>query len=145
MIATIALLTFLVLASVFIHYEALRGVSDVMPRMTVPPRSRLLVVIFVAVIAHLAEIGLFAVGFWLMQTQWQLGELSGLLDGDAMDFIYFSASSYTTLGMGDIVPLGLTRLVAAVESLIGLVLIGWSASFTYLAMSEFWDMHQGRK
>jgi hypothetical protein len=30
------------------------------------------------------------------------------------------------------------RLIAGVESLDGLVLIGWSASFTYLAMEEYW-------
>jgi hypothetical protein len=30
------------------------------------------------------------------------------------------------------------RLIAGIESLNGLVLIGWSASFTYLTMEEFW-------
>lgn len=141
MIAAALLTAFLVLLSVFIHYEALRCVSDAMPRMTLPPRSRLLVVIVVAVLAHLVEITLFAVGFWLMQGQWQLGALTGLVDGVLLDYFYFSASSYTTLGMGDLVPLGMMRVVAAVESLIGLVLIGWSTSFTYLAMREFWDLH----
>ena len=141
MIAATLLTAFLVLLSVFIHYEALRWVSDAMPRMTLPPRSRLLVVIVVAILAHLVEITLFAVGFWLMQGQWQLGALTGLVDGVLLDYFYFSASNFTTLGMGDVVPLGMMRIVAAVESLIGLVLIGWSASFTYLAMREFWDLH----
>jgi hypothetical protein len=31
------------------------------------------------------------------------------------------------------------RLIAGVESLNGLVLIGWSASFTYLEMARFWE------
>jgi hypothetical protein len=31
------------------------------------------------------------------------------------------------------------RLIASVESLNGLVLIGWSASFTYLSMERFWQ------
>jgi hypothetical protein len=31
------------------------------------------------------------------------------------------------------------RIVAGIESLNGLVLIGWSASFTYLTMERFWD------
>ena len=30
------------------------------------------------------------------------------------------------------------RLLTGIEALNGLVLIGWSASFTYLAMEEFW-------
>jgi hypothetical protein len=31
------------------------------------------------------------------------------------------------------------RIIAGVESLNGLVLIGWSASFTYLSMEQFWE------
>tara|TARA_B100001059_G_C17829505_1_gene583637 strand:- start:1191 stop:1376 length:186 start_codon:yes stop_codon:yes gene_type:complete len=48
-----------------------------------------------------------------------------------MDFIYFSFSNYTTLGMGDIFITGDARLAAAIESLLGLILIAWSASVTY--------------
>lgn len=145
MIMSIALVAVLMLVCVFIHYEALRGVSDWVPRMTVPPRSRLLVVILVAMLAHIVEIGLFAVAFWVMQTHLKLGALSGLVNGTFQDFIYFSASNYTTLGMGDLVPLGHMRIVAAMESLIGLLLIGWSTSFTYLVMREFWDLHGNKK
>ena len=47
-------------------------------------------------------------------------------------------ATYTTLGIGDLHPTGATRLIASVDSLNGLVLIGWSASFTYLTMEEFW-------
>ena len=50
---------------------------------------------------------------------------------------------YTTLGIGDLHPNGVMRLVAGVESLNGLVLIGWSASFTYLTMEEFWGTKRG--
>lgn len=141
MILTIFITALLVLLSIYIHYEALRAVSVLMPKMTLPPRSRLLAVILVALLAHLTEIGLFAFGLWSMQAHLGLGALTGLIDGGAMDYFYLSASNYTTLGMGDVVPLGSMRLVAAVESLIGLVLIGWSTSFTYLAMREFWDLH----
>jgi hypothetical protein len=31
------------------------------------------------------------------------------------------------------------RLLAGAEALNGLVLIGWSASFTYIAMERFWS------
>ena len=37
-----------------------------------------------------------------------------------------------SLGYGDIAPLGLVRLLVGIESLIGLGLIAWSSSFTYL-------------
>ena len=43
-----------------------------------------------------------------------------------------------TLGLGDLSPVGTVRLLAGMESLTGLLLITWSASFTYLEMSRVW-------
>ena len=43
-----------------------------------------------------------------------------------------------TLGLGDLSPVGTVRLLAGTESLTGLLLITWSASFTYLEMSRMW-------
>ena len=51
---------------------------------------------------------------------------------------YFSIASYTTLGIGDILPHGNIRIVAGLEALNGLVLVAWSASFTYLIMERLW-------
>lgn len=145
MFATVVLTLALVVASVFIHYEILRWTSNGMENMTIPPRQRLQVFIGIALLAHVLEICMFAVCFWLMQTYWNLGAVVGALEGDWLDFFYFSAASYTTLGMGDLLPTGPMRLVASVESLAGLVLIGWSASFTYLAMRDLWDLHPRRR
>jgi hypothetical protein len=77
-----------------------------------------------------------------MQAHFQLGALVGHLEGDFLDFFYFSIATYTTLGIGDVHPSGAMRLVAGVEALNGLVLIGWSASFTYLTMERFWDTNR---
>jgi hypothetical protein len=33
------------------------------------------------------------------------------------------------------------RLAAGIESLTGLVLITWTASFTFLSMQKFWSDH----
>ena len=57
---------------------------------------------------------------------------------DAETIIYFSFSTYTSLGYGDIVPVGDARILAGVEAITGLVLIAWTASFTYLEMSMHW-------
>jgi hypothetical protein len=43
--------------------------------------------------------------------------------------------------LGDIAPLGPVRLLAGVEALNGLLMIAWSASFTYLSMENFWAPH----
>ncbi|MHB8622686.1 MAG: ion channel [Sulfuricaulis sp.] len=52
--------------------------------------------------------------------------------------LHFSAETYTSIGFGDIYPLGTLRMIAGIEAPSGLLLIGWSASFTYLAMLKFW-------
>ena len=138
MLVAILLTLVLVVASIFVHYEMLRLISSAMQKMSGAPRRRLLSAIGVVFVAHIIEISLFAIGFGLMQHRWGLGEISGTIEGSWVDFFYFSASSYTTLGMGDLFPSGDLRFVAAIESLAGLVLIGWSASFTYLSMRDFW-------
>jgi hypothetical protein len=135
----------LILATITIHYEALRAISGLIPKLSVPPRARILLVIGGVFIGHFLKIVLYAVVFAVMQNRFGLGAISGVLEGNPLDFLYLSISSYTTLGVGDVYPTGPLRLVAAIESLNGLVLIGWSASFTYLAMERFWQAHGGRK
>ena len=128
-------------AAVLIHYEALRLVSVAMPGMTIPPRRRLLVLIGAAFVAHVAEILVFTGVYLLLDNVLGLGALTGETEGGFWDHFYFSASTYSTLGVGDVTPTGPLRVVAGLESLAGLVLITWSASFSYLAMREFWDLH----
>jgi hypothetical protein len=132
----------LVIATVILHYEALRLVSGVIPRLAIPPRSRILVVLAAVFLAHVAEISLYAVVYYILQTHFGSGTLGGLVEGQGLDFFYFSIAMFTTLGTGDLVVSGPMRLIAGIESLNGLVLIGWSASFTYLSMEKFWEDHR---
>jgi hypothetical protein len=67
------------------------------------------------------------------------GLLKGNFDGSLLDCVYFSFTSYTTLGIGDIEPHGDLRFLSGLESLTGLVLITWTASFLYLEMTRYWD------
>jgi hypothetical protein len=60
------------------------------------------------------------------------------------DAIYLSATTYTTLGIGDLAPVGAVRLVSGMEALTGFLMITWSASFTYLEMSRLWTDEQRR-
>ena len=129
---------------VIVHYEALRLTSLLIPRLTIPPRPKVLVVIAAVFLAHLAEIVIFAVTYRLMQPFPQLGEIAGHFSRSAVDYFYFSITSFTTLGIGDLFPHGAYRIVVGFESLTGFGLIGWSVSFTYLVMQEFWTQH-GRR
>lgn len=131
----------LIVATVLLHYEILRGISQLMPKLSMPVRSRILLVLGGVFMAHLLEVCLYGAVFYLMANHLGLGTIAGQFNGDAMDYLYFSITSYTTLGIGDVFPHGPVRFVAGLEALNGFVLIGWSASFTYLAMEKFWSLH----
>jgi hypothetical protein len=131
---SVALLT----ATVLIHFEMFRLVSGLTTSQMIPPRGRILLVIAAVLLAHMVEIGLYAVAFALCEDPLRLGLIDGALEGSALDVLYFSITTYTTLGVGDLHARGPLRLLAGIESLNGLVLIGWSASFTYLSMERFW-------
>lgn len=139
-LGTILMTVLLVVVVVLLHYEALLHASRLAERLTIRPRKRILVVIAAAFLAHVAEIALFAAAFAAMQ-RFGLGVMTGDLEGNLLDYFYFSTTMYTTLGVGDVLPHGPMRLTAGVESLTGLVLITWTASFTFLSMQKFWSDH----
>ena len=121
------------------HYEALRGLSLAMPRLPMPPRTKVIVLIIGAFAAHALEISLYAAVFnglahWYGPTAFGRDQVPGL--GVLM---YFSAETYTSLGYGDIVPHGPLRLLAGAETLTGLLMIGWSTSQIFVAMQRFLD------
>jgi hypothetical protein len=65
-------------------------------------------------------------------------EHDGLAGTSFLDALYFSAETFSSLEFGDITPAGPLRLIAGSETLVGLLLIGWSASYTFVAMERFW-------
>lgn len=48
---------------------------------------------------------------------------------DFEDALYFSTSTYTTVGYGDLVLPRSWRIVGAIESANGIILLGWSTAF----------------
>ncbi len=136
-----AVALFLIVVTVVLHYEALRLTADITPRLAIRPRARILVVIAVAFFAHSIEIALYGWAYWSAGNHLGLGAISGALEGTPVDYLYFSAATFTTLGVGDLVVSGPLRIVVGLESLNGLILITWSASFTYLSMERFWLDH----
>jgi hypothetical protein len=131
-----------VLVTVVIHYELLSLLDRVTPKLSTPRRTRMLLVVAAVIAAHLVEVCLFAAAFLVMERHLGLGSITGAVDGSVHDFFYFSLTNYTTLGIGDVSAEGPLRILAGLESLTGLVLIGWSASFTYIAMEKLWEKHR---
>jgi hypothetical protein len=137
-VTVVAATVAVVIACVLVHYE---GLSLTQRRINRPHRYRrgkVLHAISCVILLHVLEIWIFGLGYWLLLKWPDCGAIHGAQTLHLFDYIYFSATSFTTLGFGDLVPVGPIRFLAATESLSGLVLITWSASFTYLEMERFW-------
>jgi len=129
----------LLVLTTLIHYEVLRMLTVGLPTLDMPARAKLIVVIFGAFFAHVAEIFLYAVAFYVLVRYFGAGPLGHSTPSSLTLCMYFSAETYTSLGYGDVVPGGELRMLAGMEALNGLLLIGWSASYTYIAMERFWS------
>lgn len=139
MFITILITTFLTTLAVMIHYEALHLLSRQIKRLSIRPRYRIVVVLLGALVAHIVEVYLFGAGYYLSVMQWGFGSFTGTAVSGFDDAVYFSFITYTSLGFGDVVPAGPARFLVGVESLLGLVLIAWTASYLYVQMQKFWD------
>ena len=93
--------------------------------------------IFSVLALHIVEIWIFGLALALLLAWPACGAL-GPKAVHLFDFVYFSAITYTTVGFGDLVPVGPIRFLSGTEALTGFVLIAWSASFTYLEMERYW-------
>ena len=137
--------TFLVAMVVVIHYEILRFLSILIPRLKIKHRLRVVIGVFGTICAHIVEVWMFGIAIYLMVTYGDYGSLGGNFDGSLVDCVYFSFTNYTTVGYGDIEPFGNIRFLAGLEAITGLSLITWSASFMFWEMTQFWqDDKDGR-
>ena len=126
-----------VAGTIGIHYELFGVYTALAPRLPGLRRLRVAGAVLVALCAHLLAVALFAVAISI-----SVGVGAGALEPatlGARDLYYFSIVVYTSLGFGDIVPSGPLRLLIGVEAMTGLVMIAWTASFTFLEMQRFWD------
>ena len=132
----------LMIATTLIHYEVLRLLNTRLQRWYFPDRFKVAVAILGAFMAHVMEIALYAAALYALVNWLGAGELKGSAAGPWVSFLYFSAETYTSLGFGDLTPVGPVRLLVGTEALNGLLLIAGTASFTYLCMERFWQPAQ---
>ena len=131
-------------------YEILRFIWKMLPKLTWPPRVRIFCVVAGAFLGHIINIWLFGFVYYaiintgmgrFIGTAIERGEYAL----DIFGCIYLSSVLYTTVGAGDITPEGSLRMIVGVEALTGFMLVGWTISFTYLAMENFWQLPHSRK
>jgi ion channel len=136
---TFFLCFFLTAVCVLLHYETLRLLNDRLARTDIiSARTKVLVALVGAMASHILQIVVFALAYYLLRDKVGLGGFGGVFQDTLMSFFYFSSETYTTLGFGDIYPTGQLRVVCGIESLTGLLMVSWTASFTYLEMRRYW-------
>ena len=110
-----------------IHWLA--RVRSIIESPSVPRRMGLLLGLFVSIVLlHLIQVGLWAIVFWSAH---QLPDLETA--------VYFSLASYTTIGFGDVVLEPGWRMLAGIEGLTGLVLVGWSTAFVFAIVNRMYE------
>ena len=88
----------------------------------------LLALFMFIVLLHLIQIVLWALVFW------RVGELPTLETA-----VYFSITTYTTVGFGDVVLGPGWRVLAGIEGLTGLILVGWSTAFVFAIVNRMYE------
>jgi Ion channel len=128
--------------AVLVHYEGLIVLSRRIQHLHGRQRIKVLYAILTVLALHVGEIWLFGAVLWLL-LQWPdcgFVALSAHAGGQTgfFDAVYLSAITFTTVGFGDLAPVGPIRFLSGTEALTGFVLITWSASFTFLEMERYW-------
>lgn len=134
-----AVATAVTIFCVIFHYEVMSWSSRLILHLKLRRRPRIVALMFLMLIAHVIEIWIFGMVYWALDRWPEFGHLEGGFDEGALDFIYFSVTTFTTMGFGDIVPVGPIRILTGSEALVGLGIITWSASLAFLEMQRDWS------
>lgn len=134
MFENLALSAILVVATVLVHFFSILGLLNILRRhgRKFPIQESVLhqglAILFVLLslfIIHGVEIWFYAVVFLV---------LGALKDFDTA--LYFSTSTFSSLGYGDVVLLPRWRILGAIEAPNGLILIAWSTAFLLSLMNR---------
>lgn len=137
-IAFIATVVTAILA-VMLHYESFILFGRIVGKSALSHRRRMLLMVFGLLIVHIVAIWGFGICAWLLVDIKGIGRVAGYEAMSFLDYIFMSAVTYTTLGYGDMIPLGPIRFLYGTQALVGFVLITWSASFAFLEMQRNWN------
>jgi hypothetical protein len=127
-----------VVASVLFHLASAETLISRWRRYKKLRRWRLAILIVAFIFVHLIEAAIFAVVLGILLNNGNYGTLEGVELESFGSLFYYSAITYTTVGYGDITPVGGIRIFAAVEALVGMVLVAWTASVIFTVMQRTW-------
>lgn len=134
----------MVMITVTMHYEIKRFIWNILPRLKRRPRLMMNFIILTLMAGHTISIWMYGITYWVLDKHLGIHGLGGQHEDSFISYI-FSAATYSSLGLGDIFPLGALRMLMTVEVVNGLLMIGLSVTLTYFVMERFWRMHNPRK
>jgi hypothetical protein len=126
-----------VMLSVGLHYEGLNMLARRLAGKGGRQRRQVLYAVIGVLVLLVTEIWIFGLAYWLALKMPGAGEVVGA-GGSLLETVYLSAMTFSTVGFGDVAPSGAIRFMAGTEAVLGLFLIAWSATFTYLEMEQHW-------
>jgi voltage-gated potassium channel Kch len=129
MIGNLALASFMVGVTVIVHFAGLltlmwllraRGHRFRAHESAIGQGAAIVFVVLGLVVIHTVEIWLYAMLYFALEAL-----------PDFESALYFSTTSFTTIGYGDVVLEKKWRLLSAIEGANGLLLFGWSTAFLF--------------
>ena len=118
--------------TIFSHEMVLRFITQKCNRL------RMVWVMIILSVSHAAHIWLYGLAIFLAVQVFNIGSILHCDCTGFLDYVYFSATNYTSLGYGDYIPQGHIRFLVTFEGLFGLLMIGWSTAFAFWWMQRHW-------
>ena len=134
MIETLALGTAVISTTVLIHTIGLIGVTQLMKyvrrwfrlhRHEAGRTFAMIATVLALFVVHSVEVWLWAAVYLVTETLPDIGVA-----------VYFSLTTFATIGFGDVVLAEDWRLLSALEGVSGLILIGWSTAYLVAASTR---------
>ena len=122
-------------------YECLCLTACFVSKAIKKPRALMFTMVAGIFIGHLVSIFIYAFIYWVLIHYLGFANLSGNIPDHFPTYVYFSATTYSSLGIGDVFPIDALRFLTGIEAINGLILITWSAAYTYFSIQKMWNMH----
>ena len=126
----------LITTTVLVHAVSLelilKGLVAVRTDIAVRWRAVTFALVILAVfVAHVIEIWIWAELYYLKASISEIPTLEAA--------VYFSTSSFTTVGFGDLVLSEDWRLLSSIEAINGMILFGWSTAFIFAVIRRVYS------
>lgn len=126
-----------VLAACLTHYYVLYGLQRYYVKcdccLSVWQAMLALLIIFAV---HIVESFYFTGIYWAAHQLLELGEFTKAFKPIFRDYVYHSLVTMTTLGLSEFNPEGHIKFITAMQSLLGFMMLTWSATFYYKLFSQ---------